>query len=252
MMKQILRILFIFLGTLCLRSSAFARMPKPFLYMRTTIKLDDKVSPNNADVDNSLFDAEEAAAIDSHDLSDPGLEAAAMERAVMMAEEYKQQQLKKKDMERSSEPCVGGAALIRSLDEQNDKVVREANMSTDDESLFEAEEAAAIDAHDVNDSGLEAAAMERAVMMAEEFKEQQMKKKGKNRADRLKAIEEHYIRVKRDIEAIQRLIKEADDADHASVRRTMLVSHVLLIASTPLTRVLCNILGPFAGKDIFR
>ena len=226
MMNQILRILFIFLSTLCLRSSAFARMPKPFLYMRTTIKLDDKVSPNYADVDDSLFDAEEAAAIDSHDLSDPGLEAAAMERAVMLAEEYKQQQLKKKgDMERrrSSELCVGGAALIRSLDEQHDKV-REANMSTDDESLFEAEEAAAIDAHDVNDSGLEAAAMERAVMMAEEFKEQQMKKKEKNRADRLKAIEEHYIRVKRDIEAIQRLIKEADDADHASVRRTVLVS----------------------------
>ena len=190
--------------------------------MRATIKLDDKVSPNNADADDSLFDAEEAAAIDSHDLSDPGLEAAAMERAVMLAEEYKQQQLKKKDMERRSEPCVGGAALIRSLDEQHDKV-REANMSTDDESLFEAEEAAAIDAHDVNDSGLEAAAMERAVMMAEEFKEQQMMK-GKNRSDRLKAIEEHYIRVKRDIEAIQRLIKEADDADHASVRRTVLVS----------------------------
>ena len=215
--------------------------------MRATIKLDDKVSPNNADVDDSLFDAEEAAAIDSHDLSDPGLEAAAMERAVMLAEEYKQQQLKKKDMERRSEPCVGGAALIRSLDEQHDKA-REGIMSKDDESLFEAEEAAAIDAHDVNDSGLEAAAMERAVMLAEEFKEQQMKKKEKNRADRLKAIEEHYIRVKRDIEAIQRLIKEADDADHASVRRTMLVSNVLLIASTPLTRVLCNILGSFAGK----
>ena len=124
-------------------------------------------------------------------------------------------------------------------------------MSTDDESLFDAEEAAAIDAHDVNDSGLEAAAMERAVMMAEEFKEQQMKKKEQNRADRLKAIEEHYIRVKRDIEAIQRLIKEADDADHDSVRTTIHVSHVFLIASTTLTRVLCNILGSFAGKHIF-
>ena len=223
-MKQIFRISFIFLGTLCLRSSAFARMPKPFLYMRTTSNLGDKVSPN-ADVDDSLFDAEEAAAVDSHDLSDPGLEGAAMERAVMLAEEYKEQQLKKKkDIKRSSsEPCVGGAALIRSLDEQNDKV-RATNLSTDDESLLDAEEAAAIDAHDVNDSGLEAAAMERAVMLAEEYKAQQMRKNEKKRTERMKSIEDHYKQVKKDIEAIERLIKEADDADHASVRRSVLVS----------------------------
>ena len=296
-MKQIFRISFIFLGTLCLRSSAFARMPKPFLYMRTTINLGDKVSPN-ADVDDSLFDAEEAAAVDSHDLSDPGFEGAAMERAVMLAEEYKEQRLKKKkEMERrrssaaliksldeqhdkgrkatflsddeslleaedaaavdshdlsdpglegaameravmlaeeykeqkkdikrsSSEPCVGGAALIRSLDEQNDKV-RATNLSTDDESLLDAEEAAAIDAHDVNDSGLEAAAMERAVMLAEEYKAQQMRKNEKKRTERMKSIEDHYKQVKKDIEAIERLIKEADDADHASVRRSVLVS----------------------------
>eukprot|EP00986_Skeletonema_menzelii_P005723 scaffold2119_cov138-Skeletonema_menzelii.AAC.3 len=191
-------------------------MPKPFLYMRTTINLGDKVSPN-ADVDDSLFDAEEAAAVDSHDLSDPGLEGAAMERAVMLAEEYKEQQLKKKkDIKRSSsEPCVGGAALIRSLDEQNDKV-RATNLSTDDESLLDAEEAAAIDAHDVNDSGLEAAAMERAVMLAEEYKAQQMRKNEKKRTERMKSIEDHYKQVKKDIEAIERLIKEADSSDHAS------------------------------------
>ncbi len=198
-------------------------MPKPpYLYMRTTIK---------AAGDDSLFDAEEAAAIDSHDVSDPGLEGAAMERAVMLAEEYKVEQMKKKKvMVRTSELCNGGAALINSLDEQQGKI-RTAYLSTDEESLLDAEEAAAIDAHDVNDSGLEAAAMERAVMLAEEYKEQQMKKNDKKRIDRIKAIEEHYKQVKKDIEAIERLIKEADDADHASVRRTMLVPLCFLVVS---------------------
>ena len=140
-MKHIITTLSIFLGCFCLRSSAFARMPKPYLYMRTTIK------------------------------------------------------------------------------------------AAGDDSLFEAEEAAAIDAHDVNDSGLEAAAMERAVMLAEEYKEQQMKKNDKKKVDRIKAIEEHYKQVKKDIEAIERLIKEADDADHASVRRNMLVPLCFLVVS---------------------
>jgi len=37
--------------------------------------------------DAELYDAEEAAAVDAHDVSDPGMEAAAMERAVFLAEE---------------------------------------------------------------------------------------------------------------------------------------------------------------------
>ncbi|KAK1737545.1 hypothetical protein QTG54_011831 [Skeletonema marinoi] len=213
-MKHIITISIIFLGTLCLRSSAFARMPKPFLCMRATFKLDDKVSSNAAG-DDSLFDSEDAAAIDAHDLSDSGLEAAAMERAVMLAEEYKEQQLKKKEMDRRNEPCVGGAALINSLEEQHAEV-RKTAFTDDDESLLEAEDAAAIDAHDLSDSGLEAAAMERAVMLAEEYKEEQIKKNNKERTDRIKSIEEHYKQINKDIEAIERLIKEADDADHAS------------------------------------
>ena len=35
--------------------------------------------------DQDVFDAEEAAKIDAHDLSDPGMEAAVMERAVMVS-----------------------------------------------------------------------------------------------------------------------------------------------------------------------
>jgi len=195
-------------------------MPKPFLYMRATFKLDDKVSSNAAG-DDSLFDSEEAAAIDAHDLNDPGLEGAAMERAVMLAEEYKEQQLKKKEMDRRNEPCVGGAALINSLEEQHAEV-RKTAFTTDEDSLLDAEDAAAIDAHDLSDSGLEAAAMERAVMLAEEYKEQQIKKNKKKRTERIRSIEDHYKQINKDIEAIERLIKEADDADHASVRRSVL------------------------------
>jgi hypothetical protein len=35
--------------------------------------------------DQDVFDAEEAAAFDAHDISDPGMEAAVMERAVMVS-----------------------------------------------------------------------------------------------------------------------------------------------------------------------
>jgi len=192
-------------------------MPKPFLYMRT-FKLDNIISSNAAG-DDSLFDAEEAAAIDAHDISDPGLEAAAMERAVMLAQEYKEEQMRKKEMDRRSETCNGGAALIKSLEEQHNKVGKGV-LTTDDESLLENEEAAAIDAHDISDPGVEAAAMERAVMLAQEYKEEQMKKNSKKRKDHIKSVEEHYKQVEKDIAAIERLIKEADDADHDSVRRT--------------------------------
>lgn len=41
--------------------------------------------------DDEIYDSEEAAANDAHDVSDPGMEAAAMERAVMMAHEMLEQ-----------------------------------------------------------------------------------------------------------------------------------------------------------------
>src|SRR5210317_1899051 len=122
MMKQTSTILLVFLGTLCLRTSAFARMPpKPFLCMRK-VQLHEKLSHDATAKEDSLFDEEEAAAIDAHDISDPGMEAAAMEWAVMLAAEYKEQQMKKnatKDHSISmSKPCIGGAALVKALDDQ--------------------------------------------------------------------------------------------------------------------------------------
>jgi hypothetical protein len=111
--------------------------------------------------DESLLDAEDAAAFDAHDLSDPGMEAAAMERAVMMAEEFKSshKKLEPKTQDKTSDGVEETTASQAQYD--------------DSDSLLEAEEAAAFDAHDLSDAGMEAAAMERAVMMADEMKKKQ-------------------------------------------------------------------------------
>ena len=110
--------------------------------------------------DNSILEAEEDAAFDAHDLSDAGMEAAAMERAVMMAEEYKHDHPKIAKHEHKQTTEVTNTAPSKK--EQEDE----------GPSLLDAEEAAAFDAHDLSDAGMEAAAMERAVMMAEEMKKQ--------------------------------------------------------------------------------
>jgi hypothetical protein len=110
--------------------------------------------------DDSLLDAEDAAAFDAHDLSDPGMEAAAMERAVMMAEEMKNRKSEKKETSTPTKLPTKTKASIKS----------EVKTDDADDSLLDAEDAAAFDAHDLSDPGMEAAAMERAVMMAEEMK----------------------------------------------------------------------------------
>jgi hypothetical protein len=190
------------------------------------VQLHGQLSHDATAGEDSLFDEEEAAVIDAHDISDPGVEAAAMERAVMLAAEYKEQQMKKNTLNDNSisisKPCIGGAALIKALDEQYNEEGKEIRVN-DEESLLDDEEAAAIDAHDVSDPGLEAAAMERAVMLAAEYKEEQMKKnqmqQKQKQEDHIKAVEEHYKEVEKDMSAIEHLIQEAADADHAPVSR---------------------------------
>ncbi len=232
MMKHTSTILSVLLG-MCLRTSAFARMSKPFLCMRKVHSYGQLAHDDAAASEDSLFDEEEAAAIDAHDISDPGMEAAAMERAVMLAAEYKEEQMKKNALKDNSismsKPCIGGAALVKALDDQYKDVSTE-DIVSDEESLLDDEEAAAIDAHDVSDPGLEAAAMERAVMLAAEYKEAQMQQKQKQK-DHIKAVEEHYKEVEKDISAIEHLIKEAADADHAPVSR--------IVASLSSVHMMC-------------
>lgn len=115
-----------------------------------------------------LYDAEEAAAVDAHDVSDPGMEGAAMERSAMLAEEMMHAKKVEKKVDhksripRRSDGKMGRLHLHKSTIAHQD--------------LYDAEESAAFDAHDVSDAGMEAAAMERAVMLAADI----MKKKKKH------------------------------------------------------------------------
>ena len=112
---------------------------------------------------DELKDSEEAAAWDAHDLSDPGMEAAAEERAVMLANEIThkmKQDLQNKKKKESPKKDWNDEHLAHGIDEVHEETSEE---------LLEAEEAAAVDAHDVSDAGMEAAAEERAVMIANEM-----------------------------------------------------------------------------------
>ena len=239
--------------------------------------------------DETLFDAEEAAAIDAHDVSDAGVEGAAMERAVIMAAEFKEEQQKKievedehmtsffdksktllrdfmrrnlnRDMMKVKDAEANFAhdlSDIAAMEHANEVLLlddEEENDITDinDMSLFDAEEAAALDAHDVSDAGVEGAAMERAVIMAAEFKKQQQKEKENDilkirdaeaqfahdlsdvaavehaeeytKADdesriaslAIASVEEHYRSIDKDIKTIEHLIEEAAKADQSEV-----------------------------------
>jgi len=54
---------------------------------------------------------------------------------------------------------------------ESKKIHLSAGLDESDDEFAENEEEAAFDAHDLSDSGMEAAAMERALMMAEEYRE---------------------------------------------------------------------------------
>ena len=133
-----------------------------FIHRRVSIK--SRPFNNNNQIwlfDESLFEAEEAAAVDAHDVSDAGMEAAAMEMAVIIAADLKEHPLEKEKAgteEKPHDPIVGKVHMLPRKEE--------------DAELLDAEDAAAYDAHDVSDAGMEGAAMERAVIMAEELKEQ--------------------------------------------------------------------------------
>ena len=172
------------------------------------------------DDDSDLFDVKEAASVDVHDLSDAGMEAVAMERAAMMAEEYR---------ESHSQP-QGKKAETKSVVEKVKSIFRH-DLNDNDEDLLEAEEEAAYDAHDLSDAGMEAVAMERAVMMAEEYRESHSHPQKANVDEldvpdvkashdsdiRTKSVEEHYNSVEKDITEIENLIKRAAEADQLEV-----------------------------------
>eukprot|EP00557_Chaetoceros_sp_GSL56_P003709 CAMPEP_0176493872 /NCGR_PEP_ID=MMETSP0200_2-20121128/9777_1 /TAXON_ID=947934 /ORGANISM="Chaetoceros sp., Strain GSL56" /LENGTH=353 /DNA_ID=CAMNT_0017891557 /DNA_START=1209 /DNA_END=2267 /DNA_ORIENTATION=+ len=152
-----------------------------------------------------LYDSEEEAAFDAHDLSDAGMEAAAMERAVMMANNLK---LPKKT-ETKTKADQG----------TKEKVRTEANIqpSGDHQNLYEAEEEAAFDAHDLSDAGMEAAAMERAIMMANNLLRKK-REELKDKTESAKKIESEYILVKQATKDLVKLFKSYE-ADPSKFRK---------------------------------
>ncbi|KAL7463210.1 hypothetical protein ACHAXS_003583 [Conticribra weissflogii] len=157
-------------------ASAFLKSPGLYVLLRSCQRTALTSNTGGSDnADNDLYDAEDAAAFDAHDLSDAGMEAAAMERAVMMAEEFKKQPKPVKETPK--------------IEEQAKSIFRHG-LDESDEEFSDAEEEAAFDAHDLSDAGMEAAAMERALMMAEEYREAHLHPKEKKPKEHSKEVTE--------------------------------------------------------------
>ena len=118
--------------------------------------------------DDDLRQAEDDAAFDAHDCPDAGMEAAAEERAVMMAESM---HLKPKH-DIHAEQTSSAASAEKAVPAPHISMEKVGNAE-----LEQAEEDAAYDAHDCSDAGMEAAAEERAVMMAYEMAEKKKARK---------------------------------------------------------------------------
>jgi len=128
------------------------------------------------ETEEEMRESEEAAAFDAHDLNDPGMEAAMMERSVIIANEMAHN-YKEKEKHPVDE--------INKKNWNNEHLVHDAteiHEETEDE-LLESEEAAAFDAHDLNDPGMEAAMMVRAVIFANEMAHKYKKKAEHNKDD---------------------------------------------------------------------
>jgi hypothetical protein len=130
------------------------------------------------ETNNDLLDSEIAAAFDAHDCPDAGMEAAAQERAVMLAHEIIHE-MKLKQTAHTTNSAQN--PLVDHLPTWNDQHLAQdlsqVHLETDLE-LHESEIAAAEDAHDCPDAGMEAAAEERAVMLAQEYIQEIKKNKG--------------------------------------------------------------------------
>lgn len=109
----------------------------------------------------TLYGRRTDAAFDAHDCPDPGMEAAAEERAVMMAEST------------AESMHLQPKHLIHAEQTPDDSIPAPqiSKDEVDDAEIEQALEDAAYDAHDCSDAGMEAAAEERAVMNAYEMAE---------------------------------------------------------------------------------
>ncbi len=107
-------------------------------------------------------------------------------------------------------------------------ILRRLMQSEDD--LFEAEEAAAFDATDIDDSGVEAAVMERAVMMAYDMMSKK-KLELKEKVEDARSAEQQYYMME---EATKDLVKQYNEDVSYPYLMTMMnrnVSFIILLSS---------------------
>jgi hypothetical protein len=119
------------------------------------------------ETEEELRESEIAAAFDAHHCSDPGMQAAMEERALMMAQDIAHQ-LKEKALQQDSVAESIKSKMENWNEEHLIHGAHEIHEETDAE-LRDSEDAAAIDAHDCSDPGMEAAMEQRAVMLAREL-----------------------------------------------------------------------------------
>ena len=129
--------------------SSFHHTHNAFVNRMFSVEPRSRQSSTTNDNYDALLEAEEAAAVDAHDVSDPGIEGAAMERAVIMAAELKND-LPHHKTEEGNKPGSSWIGKIKSLFHHDDR--------PDEDELSAVSEAEANFAHDLSD----AAAMEHA------------------------------------------------------------------------------------------
>ena len=154
----------------------------------------------------------EAAVIDAHDVSDPGIEAASMEAAVVLAADLAEEQMKKHD-EHKKTFSNKMKSMFQTFSRRH--LYKDLAKVKDEEAKF---------AKDLSN----AAAVEH--VEEEELQEDEMRdedgekgddtvyaKKNDDETLRATSVEEHYKSIDRDIKTTERLIKEADQADRSEV-----------------------------------
>ena len=157
----------------------------------------------------------EAAVIDAHDLSDPGIEAASMEAAVILAADLADEQMKKHDEHK------------KTFFNKMKSIFRTFSQKKLYNDLLEVKDAEAKYATDLSN----AAAFEH--VEEEELQEDKMRDEDGEKGEdlvyanskknddetfrRALSVEEHYKSIDKDIKTIERLIKEADQADRSEV-----------------------------------
>jgi len=188
----------------------------------------------------------EAAVIDAHDLSDPGIEAASMEAAVVLAADLAEEQMKKHDEHeknvsfyfnnmKSMFQTFSRRHLYNDLAKLKDA---EAKFATDLSNVAAVEHVEEEELQEENERG----------EYGEKGDDTVYAKNNDETILRAISVEDHYKSMDRDIKTIERLIKEADQADRSEVSSFSCLYPVWNI-NIYLIDIVPSTLGSLLGKD---